>query len=83
MKDIKKLIALWKKQCSSTKIILFIGFACLMNVVISTLLGSNSFPENNMAIKSISFHQYLDMCLENIVYLVNLVMKKFKPSLAA
>ena len=52
MKDIKKLIALWNKQCSSTKIILFIGFACLMNMVISTLLGSTNFPENNMAIKS-------------------------------
>lgn len=53
MKDIKKLIALWNKQCSSTKIILFIGFACLMNMVISTLLGSTNFPENNTAIKSI------------------------------
>lgn len=53
LEGIKKCLTLWKKQCSSTKIILVIGFACLINIAMATIMDFNSLPENNIAIKSV------------------------------
>ena len=57
MKRIKErindLIASWNKQCTSTQIILSVGFFCLINMVLSIFFDTKSIPENNIAIKSV------------------------------
>lgn len=53
MNNLKKAIALWSKQCTSTKIILVVGFFCLLNMVFATFFNTKSIPENDIAIKSV------------------------------
>lgn len=53
IKIIKKAFKLYNSQCAATKILIFLGFACLLNTIFSVFFSLSASSPETIAIRSV------------------------------